>query len=179
MVAIATNEYHLNVHTAGKDYSLDFRQAFRFGYTLLRTRKFKEAAQVFEAMSHINVPGKPATIMLAYCKVGLKDYAASSTLLCQVFTDEKEKADQLHTAFVYMSVGMWADAIEELAAMASQCPELPAICLLLGDVFALQNKRAKAILSWRLAVTRDQGNGAVATVARQLIGPQAELHVQT
>ena len=48
----ATHEHHLNIRAAGKTYSLDFRQAFRFGYTLLRTRKFKDAAPVFEAMMH-------------------------------------------------------------------------------------------------------------------------------
>jgi hypothetical protein len=181
MMPLATHEYHLNVHTASKDYSLDFRQAFRFGYTLLRTRKFKEAAQIFEAMARADVCGKLVTTMLACCKAGLRDYTASSSLLCQVFVDEneREKANQLHTSFVYMSVGMWADAIEELAAMARQYPELPAICLLLGDLFALQHKRTKAVLSWRLAVARDQNDGAVATVARQLIGPQAKSYAQT
>jgi hypothetical protein len=177
MMSPATHEYHLNVHAAGKNYSLDFRQAFRFGYTLLRTRKFKEAEQIFEAMSRAESPGRSATIMLAYCKAGLRDYATSNTLLCQVFAEEeKAKADQLHTAFVYMSVGMWADATEELTALARQCHELPAVCLLLGDLFALQHKRTKAICCWRMAVARDHDDGAVAEFARQLVSSQTKSH---
>ena len=172
-----THEYHLNVRAAGKTYSLDFRQAFRFGYTLLRTRKFKDACHVFEAMTHSEAPGPLARIMLAYCKAGLKDYATSNALLCQVFADdEKAKADQLHTAFVYLSVGMWADAIEELTKLARQCPDLPAICLLLGDMLASQGRRTKAILCWRLAVARDHDDGAVAAVARQLVSSQTKSH---
>ena len=172
-----THEHHLNIRAAGKKYSLDFRQAFRFGYTLLRTRKFKDAASVFEAMTHLGGHDYLATIMLAYCKAGLKDYAASNALLCQVFADdEKSKADQLHTAFVYLSVGMWTDAIEELTKLARQCPDLPAICLLLGDVLASQGRRTKAILCWRLAVARDHDDGAVAAVARQLVSSQTKSH---
>jgi tetratricopeptide (TPR) repeat protein len=176
MMTPATHEYHLNVHAAGKTYSLDVRQAFRFGYTLLRTRKLKEAAQIFEAMTHAETPSRPATIMLAYCRAGLKDYAASSALLCQLFAgeNERDKADRLHTAFVYMSVGMWADAIEELAALARQCPELPSVCLLLGDLFALQHKRTKAILCWRMAAKRDHDGGAITAVVRQLVSSQVK-----
>jgi len=87
---------------------------------------------------------------------------------------EKDKAVQLHTAFVYMSVGMWADAIEELGKLVNRCHNLPAICLLLGDVFALQKNRSKAILCWRLATKRDRDNGAVAAVARQLLSAQKQ-----
>jgi hypothetical protein len=172
------HEYHLNVRAGDKTHSLDFCQAFRFGYTLLRTRKLKEACQVFEAMTHAEASGRPATIMLAYCKAGLKDYAASSALLCQLFAEENDrgKADQLHTAFVYMSVGMWADAIEELAALAHECPELPSVCLLLGDLFALQHKRTKAILCWRMAAKRDHDGGAITAVARQLVSSQVKSH---
>jgi tetratricopeptide (TPR) repeat protein len=178
MMTPATREYHLNVHAAGKNYNLDFRQAFRFGYTLLRTRKFKDAAQIFEAMAHAAAPGRLATIMLAYCRAGLKDYAASNALLCQLFAEESErvKADQLHAAFVYMSVGMWTDAIEELTALARQYPELPSVCLLLGDLFALQHKRTKAVLCWRMAAKRDHDGGAITAVVRQLVSSKVNSH---
>ena len=174
-MASATHEYHLNVRAAGKTYGLDFRQAFRFGYTLLRTRRFKDACRVFEGMMHSKTPDPLATIMLAYCKAGLKDYAANNALLCQVFgDDEKAKADQLHAAFVYLSVGMWTDAIVELTTLERQCPDLPAICLLLGDVLAYQGRRTEAIVCWRLAAARDHDGGAVAAVARQLVAAQTK-----
>ena len=80
--------------------------------------------------------------MLAYCKAGLKDYAASNALLCEVFGDgEKTKAEQLHATFVYLSLEMWPDAVEELTAMATGMPGLAVICLLLGDLLLIQRKR--------------------------------------
>jgi thioredoxin-like negative regulator of GroEL len=176
----ATHEHHLNIRAAGKTYSLDFRQAFRFGYTLLRTRKFKDAASVFEAMMHLGDHDHLAAIMLAYCKAGLKDYAASNALLYETFGDgEKTRAEQLHATFVYLSLQMWPDAAEELTAMARECPDLPVICLLLGDLLVIQRRRTKAILCWRLAAKRDHDGGAVAMVARQLIASQTTSREKT
>jgi thioredoxin-like negative regulator of GroEL len=176
----ATQEYRLKVRASGKTYHLNCRQAFYFGYALARTRKFTEASPIFEALTRSDEDGSSATIMLACCKAGLKDYAASSELLNEVFSeDRKEKADQLHAAFVYLSLGMWADAVQELTAMAQECQDLPVICLLLGDLLAFQRKRTKAIICWRLAVARDRGNGAVGTTAKRLLSSQMKQHTKT
>jgi hypothetical protein len=180
MMTTATHDYHLTVRAAGKTYSLDFRQAFFFAYSLARTRKFKEASPIFETLMRSDEDGLLATIMLAYCKAGLRDYAASSELLRAVFPeDANEKADQLHTAFVYVSVGMWADAVQELAAMAKECPDLPVICLLVGDLMLSQRKQTKALMCWKLAVARDHGNGAVAATAKRLFSSQAKQNTRT
>ncbi|MEN6458531.1 MAG: hypothetical protein ABFC63_06330 [Thermoguttaceae bacterium] len=169
----ATDCHHLNIRAAGKTYRLDFRQAFSFGYTLLRTRKFKDAARVFESMANIGGSDPAVVTMLAYCKAGLREYQACSALLCNVFVDDaRPRAEQLHAAFVYLSVGMWTDAIDELTKMTRKCPDLPIVCLLLGDVLAMRGKRRKAILCWRLAAARDRKDGAVAAVARRLISSQ-------
>jgi hypothetical protein len=175
-----THEYHLNVRAGDKTYSLDFRQAFRFGYTLLRTRKFKEAFQIFEAMTRSGDHASLLAILLAYCRAGLGDYGGSSTVLCEVFPDgEREKAIWLHTAFVYLSVGLWTDAAEELGKAARQRPDLPVICLLLGDVLAILRRRTKAIMCWRLAAARDRDGGAVAATARLLISSQTKPPTKT
>ncbi len=124
----ATHEHHLNIRAAGKTYSLDFRQAFRFGYTLLRTRKFTDAAPVFEAMIRLGDHDHLAAIMLAYCKAGLRDYAASNALLCEAFGDgAKPNAEQLHATFVYLSLQMWPDAVQELTTMANEHADLPVV----------------------------------------------------
>ncbi len=176
----ATHEHHLNIRAAGKTYSLDFRQAFRFGYTLLRTRKLKEAASVFEAMMRLGDRDHLAAIMLAYCKAGLRDYTASNNLLCEAFGDgEKPNAEQLHATFVYVSLQMWPDAVQELTIMVNEHADLPVLCLLLGDLFTIQRKRTEAILYWRLAATRDHDSGAVAAVARQLTAFQTKSHGET
>lgn len=179
-MASATHEHHLSIRAAGKTYSLDFRQAFRFGYTLLRTRKFKDAASVFEAMIRLGDHDHLAAIMLAYCKAALRDYAASNALLCEAFGEgEKTRAEQLHATFVYLSLQMWPDAVQELTTMAEECPNLPVICLLLGDLLLIQRKPAKAIQCWRLAGKRDANGGAVAMVATQLVASQTASHERT
>ena len=141
-------EYRLNVHAAGKTYSLDFRQGFRFGYTLLKTAQFKEASRVFEALMRSGDDAPMLSVMLAYCQAGLRDYGRSKALLSAAFPEGgRDKAERLHTAFVYLSVGMWADAVDgHSARWRSQCPSLPVMYLLLGDVLAIQGRRAKAIL---------------------------------
>ncbi len=170
LAVAATREYRLNVHAAGKSYSLDFRQAFRFGYTLLKTAQFQEAARVFQALMPSGAEVPLLTIMLAYCRAGLKDYQRSRALLCEAFpAGQRDKAEQLHTAFVYLSVGMWADAVEELGKLARQSPDPPVISLLLGDVLAIRGRRVQAIVCWRLAAARDHLSGAVAATARYLI----------
>ena len=133
-MSLATHEYRLVVRTAGKTHSLDCRQAFRFGYMLLGAGKYKSAIQVFQTMTLLEESNFAAAIMLAYCKAGLKDYKASKDVLTKVFADDAE-ADPLHTAFVYLSVGMWGDAIGELAKTLKQRPDLPVVLLLLAMRF--------------------------------------------
>jgi predicted negative regulator of RcsB-dependent stress response len=175
----AIHEYPLHVRAGGKTYSLDFRQAFQFGYTLLRTGKYTEATQIFETMTHSGSSIQLPTIMLAYCKALVKDYEASQSLLMAAFPDNKiVVADQLHTAFVYVSLGMWDDAFRELAEVVRQYTDLPVICLLLGDLLASQGRRANAITSWRLAVERDHKDGAVAAFIQQLVSSSTKSHTR-
>jgi len=106
----------IECRAAGKTHSLDLRQAFRFGYVLARTRKFKEAAPVFEMLMRSDDGRSLAMIMLAYCKAGLRDYAACSELLKAAFPDDATgKADQLHAAFVYLSLRMYPTPLTSLS----------------------------------------------------------------
>lgn len=167
-MASASREHRLNLRTAGKTYRLDFRQAFRFGYTLLRARRFKEAASVFDALMRLGDPDHLAAIMLAYCKALVKDYQGSQGLLVAAFPGNRlVLADQLHTAFVYVSLGMWTDAVEELTAIVEETADLPVVCLLLGDLFAALGKRSDAVKYWRYAAGRDRKDGAVRAVLEQ------------
>jgi predicted Zn-dependent protease len=179
-MATTTHEYRLNVNAGGKTYSLDFRQAFHFGYALARTRTFKEAVKVFQALRQSQNADDVATIMLAYCKAGLHNYRECSALLGEVLAhEEKTRLERLHTAFVYLSVGMWDDAIDELTELAREHPSVPVIYLLLGDVLALRGRRVKAILCWRLAAARDRKDGAVAATAKRLLSSQMPPHTTT
>jgi hypothetical protein len=90
--------------------------------------------------------------------------------LCRTFPDsQREKAEWLHTAFVYLGVGMWTDGAMELSKVVRRCPDLPVVCLILGDVLAILRRRTKAVKCWQLAIARDRGGGPVATTARRLI----------
>ena len=91
----AMREYRLNVRAAGKAYSLDFRQAFYFGYVQVRTGKFREASPIFEALMRSGAGGSLATIMLAYCKAALKDYAADSELLKSLSKETSKQEEVL------------------------------------------------------------------------------------
>lgn len=173
----AAHEYRLKIRLADKSHNLDYRQAFFFGYSLTRKGKFEEATPVFESLARSEGGGPSATIMLAYCRAGLKDFVGSRETLDTVFPDDvKEKADQLHTTFVYLSVGMWEDATKELAVAAKQCPDLAVICLLLGDLMLIQKKRAKALMCWKLAAARDGDKGEVAATAKRLLASQPRQH---
>jgi hypothetical protein len=180
MMATAASEYRLKVRVAGKTYSLDLQQAFHFGYMLVRQRRYRRATQVFDAMAHSGRSNTLATIMLAYCKALLKDYEATQDLLIAAFPGNRiTVAEQLHTAFVYVSLGMWADAVAALSEVARQYDDLPIVCLLLGDLLASQGTRADAITCWRLAVARDHKDGAVASFVRQLVPSRARSHAKT
>jgi thioredoxin-like negative regulator of GroEL len=176
-MAPVTHDDHLTIRAGDKTYSLDCRQAFLFGYSLVRKRDFTEALSVFEALRRSNERDRSAAIMLAYCRVSLKDYLGGRRLLDEVFPgEEKERAEQLHTAFVFLSVGMWIDAIRELAAIAKNSPDLPVVCLLAADSFLLQKNQTKALVCWKLAASRDHGDGPVATVARRLFSAHVKRH---
>jgi hypothetical protein len=168
--AATTSEYRLNVRAGGKTYSLDFQNAFFFGYSLLRARKFNKAFQVFRSLGRAGRDVPALAVLLSYCRAGLRDYGGSSALLCRTFPGgQREKAEWLHTAFVYLGVGMWTDAAMELSKVVRRYPDLPVACLLLGDVLAILRRRAKAVKCWQLAIARDRGGGPVAATARRLI----------
>ena len=168
--AATPSTYRLTVRAGGKTYALDFQNAFFFGYSLLRRRKFKKAFQVFRSLARVGSDVPALAVLLSYCRAGLRDYGGSSAVLCRVFPDgEREKAESLHTAFVYLGVGMWTDGAMELGKVARQCPDLPVACLLLGDVLAILRRRTKAVKCWQLAIARDRSGGPVATTARRLL----------
>ena len=106
--------------------------------------------------------------MLAYCKARLKEYTLCSEVLHMLFGEKQAAvAEALHTAFVYSNLGLWPDTIRELAKVADDRPDLPSVCLLLGDLFAGLGRRDKALRCWRLAIQRDQPNGSVASEAQR------------
>lgn len=106
--------------------------------------------------------------MLACCKAGLNRYSSCNKLLRTLFAAEGSPvAERLHTAFVYRNLGLRADAIRELTQVAQNRPDLPTVCLLLGDLYEAIGQKQRAIQCWRLAIQRDDPGGAVALVARQ------------
>ena len=151
---------------SGKSLTLDFPHAFALGDMLLQAGQLEAARSVFEALSAVNDRGPRARIMLARCQAGLSNFTGCSATLQAAFEGEKEPiAENLHSAFVFIALGLRDDAIQGLGTLAMRFENYPTICLLLGDLFAKQGDRKKARDCWNLAIRRDQLRGGVALSA--------------
>jgi tetratricopeptide (TPR) repeat protein len=166
--SLTDDKMQIRVRFGHKTYCLSLSKAFTFAHELACRKKYHDAARVCEALVQSEHVGARASIMLAFCKARMKDYSSCSELLRKLFgEDNAAVAEALHTAFVYINLGLLSDAIRELATVADGRPDLPSACLLLGDLFAGVGQRKKAIQCWQLAIQRDQPDGSVASEARR------------
>jgi hypothetical protein len=167
-VSLATDTKQVHLQIGPKTYSLSLSKAFSVAHEFMCRKNYTAASQVCEALVQSGSLGPRATIMLACCKAGLKDYFSCNELLRSLFAaQDTPVAEGLHTAFVYGRLGMRSDAIRELAKVADDRPDLPTVCLLLGDLFAAVGHNDKAVQCWRLAIQRDQRDGSVAREAQK------------
>src|SRR5262249_32387466 len=96
------------------------------------------------------------------------DFAACSTTLAAAFEDDKESiSENLHSALVFQRLGFRSDAIDTLGQLVARFAGLPTVCLLLGDLFAVQGDRSKAGDCWTMSLKRDRLQGGVALAARR------------
>lgn len=167
-VSLASNKKSVQVQLGPRTYSLSLSKAFSIAHEFIRRKQYKAASQVCRALVQSRHLGPRAVIMLARCKAGLNSYSSCNKLLRTLFTAEDSPvAERLHTAFVYHHLGLRADAIRELTQVAHDRPDLPTVCLLLGDLYAAAGRKDRAMHCWQLAVQRDHHGGAVAHEARR------------
>lgn len=158
----------IRLQTGDKTFIVSPRHAYAMAHTLFRTKRYEAAAKLLKAVASKGNEGPRISILLACCKAGMKDYAGCNDLLHKLFDTENEPvAESLQAAFIFDSVGMQGDAIRELLKVADEHPELPTVCLLLGDLMAAIGNTNKAAKCWRLAAKRDQDRGFVAQAAKK------------
>ena len=150
----------------GKSLMLDYPHAFALGDQLLQSGHVTTARAIFESLGKTPNRGPRAQIMLALCQARLNEFAACSTTLAAAFDHDKDSiSDNLHSALVFQKLGFRSDAIDTLGQLVTRFAGLPTVCLLLGDLFAVQGDRDKASDCWTMALKRDRLRGGVALAA--------------
>lgn len=156
------------IQLGDQQLKLTFPQAFAYGHSLYRAKKFAAAAAVFERLAQVKERGPRSYLMLALCKAGLADFKGAKSVLDLAFPDEESLlADTIQEVIVESRIGFKDEALRELVELVNQHRELPTLCLWLGDLLESSGQLEKARQCWKLAVKRDRPDGAVALVARQ------------
>jgi hypothetical protein len=78
---------------------------------------------------------------------------------------DPEIITSLHNAFISYHVGIRQEGLDAMIALVNKHPDLPTLCLLLGNMLDAAGRLAMANRCWALAVHRDRPGGAVAAVA--------------
>jgi hypothetical protein len=151
-----------------RELALSYRQAFACGHALVEQQRFAEARQIFRVLAAVAGRGPRARIMLARCEAGLGQFKLCRQILGNIFRHETHPVwEELAAAFVLWQLGLRGEAARALAHVIGQYPNLPTVCLLLGERFAAARNDAKAGYCFRLAIRRDNAQGAVSAAARQ------------
>jgi tetratricopeptide (TPR) repeat protein len=162
----------------GKVYKFDFARAFLFGDALLSSGQFHAARYVFEVLGREAGHGPRAKIMLACCEAKLKHFAECASIIGMTFDDSGAGAEDLHSALVYQSIGMRADAIAALHKLAERFSNLPTLSLLLGDDLARSGDFDRARKAWNAAIKKDRPNGEVAIAAKRRLQADNKLQAR-
>ena len=149
---------------------ISYEQLFSIGHSLFTDGKPRAAEDAFQALVDVRGRGVRAKIMLARCKAELEKYEECENIVHSLFNDGNEPAaEKLQTAFVYHSIGMIDEAIQELIKVVNKYKDLPTACLYLGDLYNEAGDLAMAVRCWKMAIGRDRDGGSVAMTARKQI----------
>lgn len=151
----------------GKSGELTFEEAFAYGHAFLKAKEYAVAVGIFKTLVQTRGSDRRAMILLALCEAGLDHFEVCQEILQDVFKGkDKPLVEKLHSAFVYNKLGMPSEVIEEVAKIVTGRTDLPAVCLILGDLFRTIKQLDKAASCWQAAIKRDERGGAVALTAR-------------
>jgi tetratricopeptide (TPR) repeat protein len=166
MTVSVTKEKRIRMVVGSKTREVSLDGALSYAYWLIKAGHYGPAATICAPVIQFASHAARAAILLARCEAGLRNYAASDRILHSRFaTQDAPLAEELQAAFVYDSLGLHRDAVHELAAVAQAHPDLPTVCLLLGDWYARLGYRDRAIACWKAAIQRDRQNGSAAQAA--------------
>jgi hypothetical protein len=159
-----------NIHVNNRVVRATYEQAFAYGHHLLENGHPELAEEVYESLSEACREDRRPRLMLARCKAEKEHFGACMEILEAIFEDEEEPlVQEFQTAFVFRRVGMLDEAVREVNRIVKQHKDLPTACLFLGDMLASSGKFRSAERCWRIAMQRDEPNGAVATTAEKQI----------
>ncbi len=157
-----------SVKRNGAKLQLSYQQLFEAGYRLLLAKKYHDSAEVFRLLSQVQDRGPRAHLLLAFCQAQSGDYKSCSQTLSQAFEGDPSNLDtKLHGAFVYWACGLLVDARHEWEVVIRECPQLPTLSLLLGDLLAQAGNRRLPPVLWKMAAQNDRRDGAVGLIARR------------
>lgn len=152
----------------GRKQQLTYQQLFDAGYRLLLAKNYHDSSNVFALLSQVQDRGPRAHLLLAFCQAQLRDYKACSQTLNHAFEGDSSSLEtKLHGAFVFWACGLLVDARTEWESVIQECPHLPTLSLLLGDLLARSGNRKQPPILWRMAIKNDRRDGAAGLIARR------------
>ena len=129
----AKQESEVRLVIVGKKRALTYEQAVWLGYKLLETERYEAAEKAFLAASQAHGRNRLMKLFIARCEAGLDHYDVCKDILAEIFGGtDPDVAEKLQSAFVFDSLGVLEQAIERIAEVAKERPDLPAVCLFLG-----------------------------------------------
>lgn len=148
-----------------------FETLFDYGHRLLLKGKYEVGASVFAQLATSQDRGPGAHVLLAWCHAMRDDYSGSSATLHRALPREKygDVASRLHDLFVLWRVGLFLDVKNELTQLASAHPELPSLCLLLGDLLKACGADKLSRCFYRRAIELDHPDGAISRSADSIL----------
>jgi predicted Zn-dependent protease len=165
--SLTDNKNYVRLQTGARSIDLSLSKAYALAHSMLKSKEYKAAAKILEAVLFDENNNAITAVMLACCKAGMRNFAECNALLHKVFSRENESTvDRLQAAIVYSTLGISIDAPQELDQIVEKHQDLPSLCLLIGDLLASEGHHRKAAFYWQMAVERDKNDGPVAAIAK-------------
>jgi lipopolysaccharide biosynthesis regulator YciM len=167
-ITLSIDEGKLIARAGSKQTELTYENAFSLGHSMLDSGQYEQAQGIFTVLARVRGHGPRAKLMLSKCKAVSFNFEACDEILHTIFEGEDEPiAEELQAAFKANTLGTRENAILELVNIVNKRPDLPTVCLFLGDLFREVGKLNKTVECWKLAIKRDRQGGGVALAARK------------
>ncbi|MBX7165730.1 MAG: hypothetical protein K1X74_05220 [Pirellulales bacterium] len=153
----------VTIELDGQVHTLSFEQAFALAHRLWRRGRAREATELHEALWRRRPDCRDQSVLLARGLARLQQFDRCRELLHSTFGEHDDTvAALLYDAFVMRALGDRREAIRDLDVVVQEHDNLPAACLILGDLWESVGNRSRAAANWRLAAQRAGERGPVA-----------------
>jgi len=163
----ARSDCKFTLKIGNKHRELSFEETFAYGHSLVQSRDYPTATRIFKTLLKARATDPSTMIMLALCEAEDGNFEVCRQILLDLFEGKDAfVAERLHAALVYYTLGMFAEVVQEMTNLVNDRTDLPAVCLILGDVFGTKKQVDKAISCWKTAIKRDEKGGPVSITAK-------------